>query len=210
MTFIRKSWNSLFEIIIPYTFVGIFIFLWLFYAYFPDLFFASIPELIGTFVGAVLGFELGMASERRFRSIDEENRAQATVDLKEKNRIMVSKILTEEIKQNKEVLASYQKITYGTKPEEYFRTSSWKAVTQQYLDILELDLMEKLYDLYFDLEIMNTFIDYIYRRMLLGVPDLTESDSYLRYLYHRIRTKPVEIITSCDEIITILCPKMDP
>ena len=101
MSKILNKLNQFLHIIIPYSIVGVIVFLFILYIWAPELFYNSLPELIGTFIGAVLGFELGSIAERKSREEAEKLRIETE---KEQNIGESVNLLTMMLEENEENL----------------------------------------------------------------------------------------------------------
>jgi len=100
MSKILKTLNQILQIMIPYSIAGVIFFLFLMLLWAPELLQNSLPELIGTFVGAVLGFELGAISERRKSEEEKKELLEYEKTQRIQDRVYIYEAITDEAKDN--------------------------------------------------------------------------------------------------------------
>jgi len=185
MSLIKKIKNILVSPI-PFSIVVIMFFLILFHRFFPELFYFSLPEIIGTLIGAVLGFEIGAYFER----MSQEKRELEKLNLEEKdkikNRSIIANAIIEEMEDNLLLLNELKQLQYNQIPKEFLRISSWRSIQDNLKNIGDNVLLEKLHNLYYQIELTNKNIDYLRQLIFLTVPALDKHNRNLIFLRKEI------------------------
>ena len=203
MSKILNKLNQFLHIIIPYSIVGVIVFLFILYIWAPELFYNSLPELIGTFIGAVLGFELGSIAERKSREEAEKLRIETERDQNIGESVNLLTMMLEENEENLNQLKILSDLNENMIPEIHLRNSSYLTIQERLIVIHNIGLIEKLHNVYHKLRYLNIDIDYLRQYMFFEEPTSRDSKPE-RYLRYQIRGKARMAITMIKEMDQVL------
>lgn len=179
--------------------VAIFVLVYLYRVY-PILYVQSLPDLIATFLGVLIGFTLAAYQQERFRQKDIVQKEEIENIKFEKNKDFIINTLNEEIGENYDSLMLLKDIQTEDTPKIFLRTSSWQTA-QNYLDSFDdFTLIEQLYELYFKIEDLNRDIEYLRRHVFFGISLSPSTDPTRMTLAYDIRRKSSALALRCKEL----------